>query len=83
MTTYVIASTSYLANETYIFPADETGKITDYGEIGGVAERWGCSFWEDHDLTMNEVFGPDHKYEQVDMRISGHNGPQTLYKLVS
>jgi len=80
--TYVIASTSYMANETYIFPANENGEITSYGEVGGLAERWGCEEWDDPDATMRATFGNDHRYEKV-AETRSMNGPQTLYKLVT
>lgn len=75
--TYVIASTSYSVNETYIFPANKNGEITSYAEVGGLAERWGADNWTDQEATLRAVFGDDHRYEKVLTE-----GYHTLYKLV-
>jgi hypothetical protein len=76
---YVLVSTSYTANETYVFAANSDGEITNYGELGGIAERWGQEDWEDMNAALEIVFGDNAKYFQV-VKDSWGNGPQKLYK---
>ena len=33
---FVVSSVNGLANETYIFPADENGEVTSWGEVWGI-----------------------------------------------
>lgn len=62
---YVIASTSYITNETYLFPADSEGEILNWSEIGGLAERWGCPDWESHEATIKTIETDTIKYEYI------------------
>lgn len=45
---YVIASTSFRLEETFVFEANAEGKILNFGEYGGIAKRWENNNWEDH-----------------------------------
>ena len=72
---YLIASTSYDVNETYIFEADADGNIISFDEYGGLAERWGDSNWEDHEAAIKTISGHNH-YHAVSRK-----GNRTLYKL--
>lgn len=70
---YIIASTSYKLEETYIFQANENGEIHDFGEYGGLAKRWGDVDWINYYGAVNKTFG-EGKYI-FDRRIeSGNSG---------
>lgn len=70
---YIIASTCFKLGETYIFPCDADGKITDYTEYGGLAERFANEDWTDHQKTVQSVMGNvPYRFEK---RIeTGNNG---------
>lgn len=72
---YIVASTSYDANETYLFEGDADGNILSFDEYGGLAERWGDKNWDDHDAALASING--HKYYHAIAR----KGNRTLYKL--
>jgi hypothetical protein len=57
---YVIASTSDDMEETYVFPSDEAGVITDFNELASIAKRFGDEHWSDHDLVMQQL--PDYQF---------------------
>jgi len=76
---YVLVSTSYDANETYIFPANANGEVTHWGEIGGIAERWDDEDWASNELAMERVFGYDAKDFKIVKTMWG-KGPQYLYQ---
>lgn len=76
---YIIASTSYKMEETYIFEADKDGEILDFDEYGGLCYRHGDYNWMNRNLTVQSVF-PD-KYQHVkDLDPRGENVFQSLYK---
>jgi hypothetical protein len=54
---YLIASTSYRLEETYVFEADRDGKILDLGEYGGIAKRWEYEDWQDHKVAVYCAMG--------------------------
>jgi hypothetical protein len=58
---YIIASTSYKMEETYIFEADEKGEILNFGEYGGLCQRYGDKDWNNRNNTVESVF--PGKYE--------------------
>jgi len=70
---YIIASTSYKMEETYLFEANEKGEILDFGEYGGLCERHGDKDWNNREKTVQSVI-PD-KYELV----SSHPISSKLY----
>lgn len=78
---YVVVSTSYRTNETYVFPGNSDGEITSFSDLGGLAERWGHENWESAADTMEYVFGDAAKDFQIVKQMWG-NGPQYLYKRV-
>jgi hypothetical protein len=78
---YIIASTSYRMNETYIFPANENGEIESFSEIGGIAERHGDVDWENHKLAVDTVMG-ESKYEFVAQTHDEGEVIHNLYKRV-
>lgn len=78
---YVLVSTSYNANETYIFKANADGEVTNWGDLGGLAERWGDEDWANSNLAMETVFGDDAKDFKIVKTMWG-KGPQYLYQRV-
>lgn len=70
---YIIASTSYKLEETYVFQANENGEIHDFGEYGGLAKRWGDLNWINYYGAVDKTFG-EGKYI-FDRKIeSGNSG---------
>jgi len=61
---YIIASTSFRTEETYVFEGDRDGKILDYGEYGGIAKRWGVEDWTNHELAVREAFDVPYRFER-------------------
>jgi hypothetical protein len=61
---YIIASTSFRTEETYVFEADRDGKILDYGEYGGIAKRWEVEDWTNHELAVREAFDVPYRFER-------------------
>lgn len=61
---YIIASTAYVIEETYVFEANENGQITNYCEYSGIAKRNGCDDWQDYYKAVEVAFGKD-KYQFV------------------
>lgn len=61
---YIIASTSYNMEETYVFEANENGQITNYSEYSGITKRFGCDDWHDYYKAVVVAFGKD-KYQFV------------------
>jgi hypothetical protein len=53
---YIIASTSYKMEETYLFEANKKGEITNFGEYGGLCYRYGDKNWNNRDLAVESVF---------------------------
>jgi hypothetical protein len=70
---YIIASTSYKLEETYIFQANENGEIHDFGEYGGLAKRWGDENWTDWYSAVDKTFG-EGKYQFVRRIEPGNSG---------
>ena len=61
---YIIASTAYYIEETYVFEANEQGEITNLSEYGGIAFRFGDIDWTNKALAVETTFG-EGKYEFV------------------
>jgi hypothetical protein len=61
---YIIASTSYRTEETYVFEANKDGKIIDYGEYGGIAKRWEDLEWVSYYAAVDKIFG-EGRYQFV------------------
>lgn len=61
---YVVASTAYYMEETYVFEANENGEITNFGEYGGIALRFNDIDWTNKALAVERTFG-EGKYEFV------------------
>lgn len=61
---YIIASTSFRAEETYVFEATSDGKILDSGEYGGLAKRWGVNDWQNHQLAVREAMDNPYRFER-------------------
>ena len=61
---YIIASTSFRAEETYVFEATSDGKLLDSGEYGGLAKRWGVNDWQNHQLAVREAMDNPYRFER-------------------
>jgi hypothetical protein len=61
--------------ETYVFPSNETGVITDFNELASIAKRFGDEHWSDHGLVMQQLPG----YQLVKQTALN----RTLYKLIN
>lgn len=70
---YIIASTSYKLEETYVFEANEDGKILDLGEYGGIAKRWEDLEWVSYYAAVDKTFG-EGRYQFVRRVESGSSG---------
>jgi len=77
---YVVVSTSYGAEETFAFPANENGEITDFGEIASSASRWGHEDWENQEEVIRSLNTNDHKYLFV-KELSSSPCVQSLWKM--
>ena len=77
---YVVISTSYDAEETFAFPANENGEITDFGEIASSASRWGHEDWENQEEVIRSLNTNDHKYLFV-KELSSSPCVQSLWKM--
>lgn len=83
---YVVVSTSYDMEETFAFPGNEHGVITNFGEIAALARRW-CTEngtesdydWEKHDLVIEQLYTKEHKYYFVEF-LEGGPCKQTLWR---
>lgn len=77
---YIIASTSYKMEETYIFEANEKGEILNYGEYGGLCKRHGDKSWSYRDYAVDVIF--PGKYERVkDFGEIGELGTNVFHSL--
>jgi len=70
---YIVASTSYKLEETYIFESNEKGEVVDLGEYGGLAKRWGDDNWINYYTAVDNAFG-EGKYRFVRRIESGKSG---------
>jgi len=79
---YVVVSTNYDVKETMVFPADERGKIIDFGDILCHSEEWHVS-WEDQTTVVSCLNTDEHTYRLV-RHITREPSPipclQTLWK---
>lgn len=77
---YIIASTSYMANETYVFEANADGDITSLDEYGGLAERWGDENWQNPDDAVRRCMRDSyHLVKKTDTK----NGSHYLFRLIA
>lgn len=76
----VIASTSYLAEETYVFESSDKLGIVSYDDFGGLALRWGNDNWTDPEAAVKSCF-PNDDYKMLSSW-GTPNGKQYLFALV-
>lgn len=74
---YIVASTSDMAGETYVFEATADGVIVSLDEYGGLAERWGDHKWYDAEAAVKACM--PHTYVKVN-RVN--RGNHILFRLV-
>lgn len=78
---YIVASTSYMMEETYVFEANEDGVVTNYGEYGGIALRFDDIDWTNKKLAVERVFG-EGSYEFVKKINTLVNADHHLFKRI-
>ena len=77
---YIIASTSFKLDETYLFEADENGEIVNLCEYGGIAKRWGVEDWTNRRLAVETVFPNQYEFvRDIDLGVSAYM-IHSLYK---
>ena len=72
---YVVVSTSIMYREIMVFPGNENGNVTDWGELGCVPQTTST----DH-ITAMHTFGMYDDYEFVRVVRDVHHLYQTLWK---
>jgi hypothetical protein len=80
-TTYVLASTNYLMEETMVFPSNEEGEIVSYSDLANLALRYGHEYWEDAFAAVVLLNTDEYKYIHV-KTIDGGNNIHNLFKKV-
>jgi hypothetical protein len=80
---YIVASTSHkeMMRETYVFQSDADGNITNLGEYGGIAERFGDFDWTNKDLAVERAMG-EGLYELVRHISTDGLVTQSLYRRI-
>ena len=81
-TTYVIASTSQLMEETMVFPSNEEGEIISYSEVSNLALRYGHEDWEDAFAAVNQLNTDEYKYIHI-KKIDGGNNIHNLFMRIT
>ena len=81
-TTYVLASTSQLMEETMVFPSNEQGEIVSYTEVSNLALRYGNDNWEDAMAAVIPLNTLDYIYTHV-KTIDGGNNIHNLFKRIN
>ena len=79
---YVLASTSDLVEETMVFPSNEEGEITDYGDLACLALRYGNDDWEDAMAAVITLNTDEYKYIHV-KTLNGGNNIHNLFKRIN
>ena len=79
---YVLASTSDLVEETMVFPSNEEGEITDYGDLACLALRYGNDDWEDPMAAVITLNTDEYKYIHV-KTLNGGNNIHNLFKRIN
>jgi hypothetical protein len=64
-TKYILASTNQLMEETMVFPSNEEGEITDYGDLACIALRYGHADWEDPMAAVITLNTDEYKYIHI------------------
>lgn len=76
---YLVVSTSYAEEETYVFEGDSDGNILSLDNYGGIAKRYGDDNWQDPDAAIADCF-PESIYTMICQWDNGY-GIQYLYGL--
>jgi hypothetical protein len=79
---YVLASTSDLMQETMVFPSNEDGDITDFGDLECAALRYGNDDWEDAMSVVCRLNTDEYKYIHV-KTLNGGNNIHNLFKRIN
>ena len=79
-TTYVLASTSQMMEETYVFPCNENGDITSWSEIASLSLRYGNENWRDHAAVVSQLDTEDYTYTFVSNQVTDNSNEHNLYK---
>jgi len=78
---YIVVSTVYKVEETYVFEANENGEITNLSEYGGIALRFGDVDWTDHNLAVKQTFG-EGKYQFIERLKTPEDKVHCLFKRI-
>jgi hypothetical protein len=82
-TTYVLASTSDLVEETMVFPSNAEGEITSYSDLACLALRYGSDNWEDPMAAVIQLNTDEYKYIHVKTLDNGGNNIHNLFKRIN
>lgn len=80
---YVLASTSDLVEETMVFPSNEQGEITDFGDLACLALRYGDADWEDPMAAVITLNTDEYKYIHVKTLDNGGNNIHNLFRRIN
>lgn len=79
---YVLASTSYMLEETMVFPSNADGNITDYSDLACLALRYDNQDWEDAMAAVITLNTDEYKYIHV-KTLNGGNNIHNLFKRIN
>ena len=79
---YVVASTSYMMEETMVFPSNAEGEITSYSDLACLALRYGNNDWEDAIAAVITLNTDEYKYIHV-KTLNGGNNIHNLFKRIN
>ena len=72
-TEYIIASTNVFMQETMVFPSNEEGEITDYGDLVCLSLRNGHEDWADPMSAVITLNTDEYVYTHVKTKYGGNN----------
>jgi hypothetical protein len=67
-----------------VFPSNEEGEITDYGDLACVALRYGHDDWDDAMSAVNTLNTDEYKYIHIKRIATERNGnTHNLFKRIN
>jgi len=76
---YIVASTSYSLEETFVYEANEKGEIISPDAYGSMAKRLGHEQWSDSNIVVIFVF-PKKKYYPIKVFALDSDLHQVVYE---